>query len=81
MRIGIIAMFLNMVMNIVFYLNGMAHVGLALATSIAVFVNAGLLFFGLIKEKFFSFSIRLDSILDPIVLCKFDTSYISHLLC
>ena len=54
-RIGIIAMFLNMVMNIVFYLNGMAHVGLALATSIAAFVNAGLLFFGLIKERVFSF--------------------------
>ncbi len=55
MRIGIIAMFLNMVMNVVFYLSGMAHVGLALATSIAAFVNAGLLFFGLVKERVFFF--------------------------
>ena len=56
-RIGIIAMVLNMVMNVVFYLSGMAHVGLALATSIAAFVNAGLLFFGLFRKKVFSFQL------------------------
>ena len=44
-----------MIMNVVFYLNGMAHVGLALATSIAAFLNASLLFLGLCKEKVFYF--------------------------
>ena len=54
-RIGIVAMVSNMIMNVVFYLNGMAHVGLALATSIAAFLNASLLFLGLCKEKVFYF--------------------------
>jgi putative peptidoglycan lipid II flippase len=54
-RIGIIAMAANMIMNLVFYLNGFAHVGLALATSIAAFINAGLLIFGLYREKVFQF--------------------------
>ena len=54
-RIGIIAMIVNMVMNIVFYLYGLAHVGLALATSLAAFVNAGLLLRALQKERVFYF--------------------------
>ena len=54
-RIGMIAMLINMILNVVFYLYGMAHVGLALATSIAAFFNAGLLFWGLHKEKVFYF--------------------------
>lgn len=54
-RIGIIALVANMLMNIVFYLSGFAHVGLALATSLAAFLNAGLLFRGLVAEKVFSF--------------------------
>mgnify|MGYP001202993686 CR=1 FL=1 len=54
-RVGIIAMSFNMIMNVVFYLSGMAHVGLALATSIAAFLNAGLLCFGLCREKIFYF--------------------------
>jgi putative peptidoglycan lipid II flippase len=54
-KIGVIALCTNMVLNIVFYLNGMAHVGLALATSLAAFLNAALLFRGLKKEQVFAF--------------------------
>jgi putative peptidoglycan lipid II flippase len=54
-RIGIIAMTTNMVLNIVFYLNGLAHVGLALATSLAAFLNAGLLMQGLRADGVFRF--------------------------
>jgi putative peptidoglycan lipid II flippase len=50
-RIGIVAMSVNMALNIIFYLNGLAHVGLALATSIAAFVNAALLMAGLFADK------------------------------
>ena len=55
-RIGIIAMVANMVMNIllVFALD-FAHTGLALATSLAAFLNAGLLLHGLYKQKIFRF--------------------------
>lgn len=54
-RIGIIAMVANMVMNFAFvlplyYLLDIGHVGLALATSLAAFLNAGLLWRGLLKE-------------------------------
>jgi putative peptidoglycan lipid II flippase len=54
-RIGVIAMCTNMVLNIVFYLNGLAHFGLALATSLAAFLNAGLLLMGLRKDGVFTF--------------------------
>ncbi|MDP6536175.1 MAG: murein biosynthesis integral membrane protein MurJ [Gammaproteobacteria bacterium] len=54
-RIGIIAMTTNMVLNIVFYLNGLAHFGLALATSLAAFVNAGLLMQGLRADGVYRF--------------------------
>ncbi len=55
-RIGIIAMAVNMVLNIllVFVLD-MAHTGLALATSLAAFVNAVLLFKGLYSAGIFRF--------------------------
>lgn len=55
-RIGIYAMVTNMVLNIVFVvpmvINDVSgpHAGLALATSVAAFVNAGLLFLGLRKQ-------------------------------
>lgn len=55
-RIGIYAMATNMVLNIVFVvpmvINDVSgpHAGLALATSVAAFVNAGLLFLGLRKQ-------------------------------
>ncbi len=55
-RIGIIAMVVNMVLNIllVFVLD-MAHTGLALATSLAAFLNAGLLMAGLYRRGIFRF--------------------------
>ncbi len=52
-RIGIVAMSINMLLNITFYLSGYAHVGLALATSLAAFVNAGLLCRGLLRDGVF----------------------------
>lgn len=55
-RIGIIAMAANMVFNIILVFGlGMAHTGLALATSLAAFVNASLLFAGLMREGVFRF--------------------------
>lgn len=54
-KIGVIAMIANMVMNLMFYLAGFAHVGLALATSLAAFLNAGLLIMALRKEGVFRF--------------------------
>jgi putative peptidoglycan lipid II flippase len=47
-KIGIIAMVTNMVLNIILMMQ-FAHVGLALATSISAMLNAGLLFIGLRK--------------------------------
>lgn len=49
-KIGIIAMVSNMVLNIILMLQ-FAHVGLALATAISAMLNAGLLYRGLRKEK------------------------------
>lgn len=50
-KIGVIAMVANMVLNVAFVLPlmqaGLGHMGLALATSVAAFLNAGLLFWGL----------------------------------
>ncbi len=54
-KIGIVAMVSNMAMNLIFYLGGLAHVGLALATSLAAFLNAGLLLRGLMNEGVFRF--------------------------
>lgn len=53
-RYGIIAMVSNMVMNLILIFP-LAHVGLALATAFSSWVNAGLLLFGLVKLKLFSF--------------------------
>ncbi|WP_121495394.1 murein biosynthesis integral membrane protein MurJ [Teredinibacter purpureus] len=55
-RIGIIAMVVNMGMNLLFVLPfhfywQMGHAGLALATSCSAFLNAGLLYRGLRREK------------------------------
>ena len=55
-RIGVIAMIVNMVLNVVFYWQGYGHVGLAAATSLAACVNAGLLLRGLIREGAFRFA-------------------------
>lgn len=47
-RIGIIAMVANMVFNVILVFP-LAHAGLALATALSAFLNAGLLFWGLYK--------------------------------
>lgn len=49
-RIGIIAMVANIILNLTLVWS-LAHAGLALATSLAAFVNAGLLFYGLRKRS------------------------------
>jgi putative peptidoglycan lipid II flippase len=59
-KIGIIAMVANMVMNLLFtlplmYLWNIGHVGLALATSVAAILNAGLLLRGLLRAGFYQF--------------------------
>ena len=54
-RIGVIAMTVNMALNVGFYLSGFAHVGLALATSLAAALNAGLLLRGLRRDGVFHF--------------------------
>jgi len=48
-RIGIIAMVTNMAMNLMLIVP-LAHAGLALATSLSAFINAGLLYRGLRRE-------------------------------
>jgi len=59
-KVGLIAMFANMLMNILFVvpmlkLNWPApHAGLALATTLSAFLNAGLLFLGLKKAGVYS---------------------------
>ncbi len=58
--IGIKAMVANMVLNFVFVLPlmfywNMGHVGLALATSVAAWLNAGLLLRGLLREGVYHF--------------------------
>jgi putative peptidoglycan lipid II flippase len=59
-KIGIVAMIANMVMNLLFtlplmYLWNIGHVGLALATSFAAILNAGLLLRGLLRAGFYQF--------------------------
>ena len=49
-KIGVIAMISNMVMNVILVFP-LAHAGLALATSLAAFLNAGLLFRRLYQEQ------------------------------
>ncbi|GAB3281170.1 murein biosynthesis integral membrane protein MurJ [Parahaliea aestuarii] len=59
-RIGIIAMLANMIFNVIFVLPllfwyNLGHVGLALATSVAAWLNAGLLWHRLRKDGVFRF--------------------------
>ncbi len=53
-KYGIIAMASNMVLNLVLVFP-FAHVGLALATSLSAFLNAGLLFYGLYRLGVYRF--------------------------
>jgi putative peptidoglycan lipid II flippase len=51
---AVIAMVCNMVLNLILIIP-LAHVGLALATSLSAFLNAGLLLFGLVKHDIYRF--------------------------
>ena len=55
MKIGVIAMISNIFLNLalVYYL---AHVGLALATSLSATINAGLLYYYLVKKSIYTLS-------------------------
>lgn len=58
-RIGIVAMVSNMVLNILFVVPlhtywQVGHLGLAMATAIAAFINAGLLLRGLLKAEVYA---------------------------
>jgi putative peptidoglycan lipid II flippase len=60
-KIGIMAMVANMILNLVLalplmYLWNIGHVGLALATSVAAWLNAGLLLRGLLREGVYRFA-------------------------
>jgi len=55
-RIGVVALVSNMLFNVIFALAlhhyyGVGHVGLALATTLSAYINAGLLFRGLYRRK------------------------------
>jgi putative peptidoglycan lipid II flippase len=52
-RIAIAALLSNIVLNLLL-IGPLAHVGLALATSLSAFLNAGLLYYFLIKQKVFT---------------------------
>jgi putative peptidoglycan lipid II flippase len=57
-KIGIVAMVANMFLNLIFclplmYFWNIGHVGLALATSVAAMLNAGLLLRGLLRAGFY----------------------------
>ncbi len=52
-KVGIIAMITNIVLNLLLY-KPLGHVGLALATSVSAMLNAGLLFFYLRKKDYFT---------------------------
>lgn len=72
-KIGIIAMVANMVLNIIFvlplhYYYQLGHVGLALATSSSAFLNAFLLYRGLHKAGVYTFSSKLVKNILKIVL-------------
>lgn len=54
-RYGVISMVANMVLNLALILP-LAHVGLALATSLAAFLNAGLLLRGLLRQDVLVFA-------------------------
>ncbi len=75
-KIGVIAMVSNIIMNFIF-IGPLAHAGLALATSLAAFINAGLLFYFLRKGQFY---IAEDGWLVFILRIVFASSIMSALL-
>lgn len=53
MKIGVVAMLSNVIFNLIL-VNYLAHVGLALATSLSAFINAGLLYYFLHKKSIYT---------------------------
>ncbi|MGR8950400.1 MAG: lipid II flippase MurJ, partial [Gammaproteobacteria bacterium] len=51
-KVGIVAMIVNLTLNLLL-MGPLGHTGLALATSIAAFVNAGLLYLGLKRRDIY----------------------------
>jgi len=68
-RFGIIALASNMVLNLALILP-LAHVGLALATSLSAFLNAGLLLHGLLRERVLVFSLTWQWLVWRVVLAN-----------
>jgi putative peptidoglycan lipid II flippase len=84
-KIGIKAMVANMVMNLVFVVPlylfwNIGHVGLALATSLAAYLNAGLLFRGLRREQVFHFQAGWKALLMRLVIATLAMSITLYLL-
>lgn len=69
-RIGMIALGVNLVLNIIL-MQFLGHVGLALATAIAAWVNCSLLYFTLKKQGFFMLDARMKSRGAKMVLAAF----------
>jgi len=70
-RIGIIAMVANMVLNLFFvFVFDMGHTGLALATSVAATLNAGLLLRGLVVQGVFKFQVGWALFLTRLVIAN-----------
>ena len=83
--IGIKAMAANMIMNLVFVVPlymiwNIGHVGLALATSLAAYLNAGLLFRGLRREQVFRFQAGWSALLRRLLLATLAMSATLFLL-
>jgi putative peptidoglycan lipid II flippase len=84
-RIGIIAMVANMILNpiLVFPLLwqfDLGHVGLALATSLSAWLNAGLLYRGLYRDAVLAPSAALRSLLPRLVIAVIAMGAALHLL-
>ncbi|HIG89081.1 murein biosynthesis integral membrane protein MurJ [Candidatus Thioglobus sp.] len=69
-KVGVIAMVSNVFLNIIFSFY-FAHVGLAVATSIAAVINASLLYYYLTKQSIFSISTDLIKLFFKVLLASF----------
>ena len=68
-KVGMIAMAVNLALNLLL-MGPMGHTGLALATSIAAFVNAGLLYIGLKRRDVYQSKTRWLPLLARVVIAS-----------
>lgn len=68
-KVGVIAMLSNMVLNLILIFH-FKHVGLALATSIAAFINAALLYFYLFKQNIYRFDKSILMIFIKVIMAS-----------